>query len=254
MIECKLCGKEFKVITWGHLKFSHNMTLTEYKEMFGVETFDSLETRTGKSESHLGVKRKPFTKKHCLNISKSHKQYCDSLSSEEMAELIYRVNSPEAKAKMDILRKDPNVRHKISLAKKGVKNSPAHVQSQREFWASLSPEKKKATLRKMRRGIKSPTRLEIRLQKCLDKYFPGEWRFNGRRQEGVVIGRRIPDFVNVNGKKAVVELFSTYWHEGDSVEAKIAHYAKYGFKCAVIWEDELEDEEKVIRFVREGCL
>ena len=127
MIECKLCGKEFKVITWGHLKFSHNTTLAEYKEEFGVKTFDSPETRADKAESHLGVKRKPFTNKHRLNISKSHKQYCDSLSSEEKAALIYRLLNPETKIKTQIIRANSGTYHKISLAKKGVKNSPAHA-------------------------------------------------------------------------------------------------------------------------------
>ena len=42
MVECKICGKEFGIITASHLK-KHEMTVKEYKEKFGTEIV-SLET------------------------------------------------------------------------------------------------------------------------------------------------------------------------------------------------------------------
>jgi len=37
LIECQICKKKFKVITWKHLFFKHNMTIEEYDEQYGKQ-------------------------------------------------------------------------------------------------------------------------------------------------------------------------------------------------------------------------
>jgi len=85
----------------------------------------------------------------------------------------------------------------------------------------------------------------------LDYKFVGDFAF--------VIERKNPDFVNCNGQKKIIELFGEYWHgtkknipyNRTEIGTK-EHYAKYGWKTLVIWENELKDIdsilEKVTRF------
>jgi G:T-mismatch repair DNA endonuclease (very short patch repair protein) len=72
-----------------------------------------------------------------------------------------------------------------------------------------------------------------------------------------IVGR-CPDYLNINGKKEVIEVFSRWWHDPKvnprtkpqhTEEATIAHYKKYGFKCIVIWEEELKHENKVLDMI-----
>jgi len=60
----------------------------------------------------------------------------------------------------------------------------------------------------VRRQPESPTSPELCLGGLLDKHFPGEWRYTGNGD--TLIGGKSPDFLNVNGQKAVIELFGDY--------------------------------------------
>ena len=76
----------------------------------------------------------------------------------------------------------------------------------------------------------------------------------------MVLGGKVPDFVNINGKKQVIELFGDYWHgekrtkknKETAEREKIEHYAQFGFGCLVVWECELKDletlEKKLLAF------
>ena len=100
-----------------------------------------------------------------------------------------------------------------------------------------------------------PNERELQLQFVLDKHFPGEWKYVGDYQFG--LGGAYPDFMNVNGKKQVVEVFGYYWHSPSyfpnrmSEEELIAHYKGYGFDCLVFWEYDVYNEEEVVRRVKE---
>jgi len=93
-----------------------------------------------------------------------------------------------------------------------------------------------------------PNKAELCLQAILDKYFPGEWKFVGDGQ--LIIGGRIPDFVNINGKKQLIELFGTYWHDAFDIARRNEHFKQYGFQLAVIWDDELKDEQRLAKTLR----
>jgi len=55
----------------------------------------------------------------------------------------------------------------------------------------------------------------------------------------VWLGNRNPDFININGRKQVIELFGDYWHPETDVLDRTSHYNVYGFSTLVIWEHEL---------------
>ncbi len=97
-------------------------------------------------------------------------------------------------------------------------------------------------------GVK-PNKKEIFLNEILQKEFPNEWKFVG---DGYTwIAGKCPDYLNVNGKKLVIELLGCYWHgckihyprskyENDEKEL-IDHYKRYGFDCLIIWEHDLSN-------------
>lgn len=68
------------------------------------------------------------------------------------------------------------------------------------------------------------------------------------------IGGKYPDFIHTH-KKIVVEIFGSYWHspllnsrvEGAATfEQRQKHFEKYGYKCLIVWEEELKNEKKLL--------
>lgn len=100
-----------------------------------------------------------------------------------------------------------------------------------------------------------PNKLEVLVDEILQKNKLGEWRYNGDFSCGVSIGGMIPDFVNINGKKVVIEVFGIYWHNWkkdirwkQTEFGRKAAYSQLGYKCIVLWETDLlrEDAEQFV--------
>ena len=85
-----------------------------------------------------------------------------------------------------------------------------------------------------------PNRTEQQLLDCLNELFPGEYRYVGDGE--FILGGKCPDFVNVNGRKQIIELFGEYWHAGEDSQTRINYFRRYGYETLVIWEKELKDK------------
>lgn len=94
---------------------------------------------------------------------------------------------------------------------------------------------------------KKPTQPEKLLDALLEKHFP-QFRYNGDGKLGIVLGGYVPDFINVNGKKEVIEVFGNYYHspkvlayrwQGSEL-GRIMIYNSLGYNCLIIWESELK--------------
>jgi transposase len=97
-----------------------------------------------------------------------------------------------------------------------------------------------------------PNKFEKRIEKILKQVAP-EFKYNGDLSLGIVIGRKIPDFISVNGKKIAIECIGEAFH--DSTFNKdwkrtefgiLSHYSQYGYKCILLRYHELfrkTDEE-----------
>lgn len=92
-----------------------------------------------------------------------------------------------------------------------------------------------------------PTKPERRLKNKLNHLFPREYKYVGNGN--IFIGRKCPDFININGQKKIIELFGTYWHSKEVIgrtkkqeeNQRIKHFAKYGYKTLIVWEKELKN-------------
>lgn len=94
---------------------------------------------------------------------------------------------------------------------------------------------------------KRPTALEEAVLNLVEKHcLPFRYVGNG----DVIIGGRNPDFINVNGKKQVIEVFGNYWHDLFDVARRTEHYGQYGFQTLIIWEDELENPDQVLAKIK----
>lgn len=99
-----------------------------------------------------------------------------------------------------------------------------------------------------------PTTPEKSVKHICDKYFP-DFKYNGDYSLGVSLGGLVPDFININGKKQVIEVFGDYWHRerGDkpwnySELGRMMAYNSIGYRCLVVWEHELKQlsEEAIV--------
>ena len=103
-----------------------------------------------------------------------------------------------------------------------------------------------------------PNKKEKALDLFIQAHFPNEWKYVGNGE--VNLGERYPDWININGKKQVIELFGAYWHD-PFINPKIGfrktevatyyHYNQYGFRCLVIWQKELKKPRKLLKKIKE---
>jgi very-short-patch-repair endonuclease len=92
-------------------------------------------------------------------------------------------------------------------------------------------------------AISRPTRPEKKVLKLIQKLaLPFRYCGDG----SVIIGAKVPDFINYDGGKQLIEVFGDYWHRKDNPKERIEHFKKYGFETLIIWEHELENEDEVI--------
>jgi G:T-mismatch repair DNA endonuclease (very short patch repair protein) len=95
----------------------------------------------------------------------------------------------------------------------------------------------------------TPNKKESLLYSVLQNILPKEYQLNVKA-DIMILGGKIPDFVNVNGQKKVIELYGDYWHRGQNPQDKINFYKQFGWDCLVVWERELKDLE----FVKKSIL
>lgn len=83
-----------------------------------------------------------------------------------------------------------------------------------------------------------PNKSEIMLWDLLNNLYPNEWKFVG--DFSFMVNGKNPDFLNVNGKKLLIELFGDYWHRDDDPENRKDIFREFGYETLVIWESDLK--------------
>lgn len=115
------------------------------------------------------------------------------------------------------------------------------------------------TIRKVLLANKlKPNKSEALLDSLLQTHFPDQFAFNGDLSQGVMLGSLVPDFINVNGQKSVIELFGDYWHDKkkkipwkSSEFGRQAVFSQLGYKLLVVWEHELKSPNDVVEKIKE---
>lgn len=128
--------------------------------------------------------------------------------------------------------------HKISIGLRGKKlKESTKIKigiASRRLWKDELFQKKMRSVRNIR-----PNKLEIKFNDLLESLFPNEYQYVGDFK--LWIDGKNPDFVNINGKKKLIELYGDYWHRDDNTQDRIDHFAKYGFETLIVWQSEFKD-------------
>jgi len=110
-------------------------------------------------------------------------------------------------------------------------------------------------IRKRQKALhKKPTRPEKKLIKIMvQNSLP--FRYVGDGEE--IIGHFNPDFIHARGERKVIEVFGRLFHDPDVSPLNIAWnrqywgrkavYGQLGYDCLILWDDELEPENKVVQ-------
>ena len=210
-----------------------------------------------------------YCSRRCQNIAlgRRHRGENNPAKRPEVREKISKNNpmkNPDIRKKWDKLMrgsenpaKRPEVRAKISVKKK--LNNPTAFKPGKDnlFYGKKHSENALKKIRLARMRQKFPTYLtkpEKKFIKLIELHnLPFKYVGNGTFWIGYPPMN--PDFVHLK-KKIAIEIFGDYWHRRPGIpklqteEGREAAFAKYGWKLAVIWEYELENEDEVIQKVR----
>lgn len=107
-----------------------------------------------------------------------------------------------------------------------------------ERWSDTEFKNKQVRLVRLSCRIK-PNKLELQINELLRRWCPNTFKYVGNGQ--FTLGGKCPDFVNVNGKKQVVEVYGDYWHKGEVPQERIDLFSSYGYQTLILWEHETED-------------
>ncbi len=149
----------------------------------------------------------------------------------------------------------------MSMKKKGHWNDPNTSYNSKEFRDLKSKESKQhwkdpEYIKKIQVGLHNspngPERILIEIIELLnlDYDFVGDWK--------ITIDGKNPDFINYS-KHKIIEHFGIYYHDTivnltreEHEQERIKHFTKNGYECLIIWEDELQDidkvKEKILKF------
>jgi len=188
--------------------------------------------------SHLG--KKPSEK----SVRLSGERLCTMWQDPEYCQrTLARLHSPESK-------------HKATQATKAMRTGVSRAGSTKaKISASLmghtfSEATREKWMKSMQKALHmQPNQAERKLFSVLDESYHDQWAFVG--DWSMVIAGKNPDFVNVNGRKLIIELFGDYWHRGQNPQDRIDTFALFGFSTLVIWESELKNTLAMSERIRE---
>ena len=116
--------------------------------------------------------------------------------------------------------------------------------AQKSRWLEASDSQRNAWVQAIYRGNNKANIPEIILGLYLESRFPHLFVYNGDGKAGFVVGGKIPDFVN-SRDELLVELFGDYWHSPADESELVAYYASRGWRCKVVWEDQVYQEHEL---------
>ena len=127
---------------------------------------------------------------------------------------------------------------KKGLTKEEDERVKKHADTMRRKWQDP------VYVRKMLKSLSiKPNKPEKIINSLLQHLLPNEYTLN---VEGhIVIDSKIPDFVNINGQKKLIEFNGDHWHNEKETEKRIELFKKYGWSTLVIWEHEMNDMVEV---------
>lgn len=248
LIRCAFCGNDFNVRGKNHsAKYCSLNCMWRSGTRRGTHQSEETKIRIGKS-----VSAKFNTPEYREKLSKAHMGHSTSQSTRKKLSLLKTgVNHHnwgknitwETKQKISkALKGKPGTRGTLGMVFSSEWRTKISDAKRRQW---NNPVLKDKFIKSIFSAInKRPNHIERKLGIILDNNYLEEYEYNGNGK--VVIGGLVPDYINKNGRKEVIELFGNYWHRNDNPQDRINKFAKRGYKCLVIWEWELENSTILI--------
>lgn len=249
-VECKLCGRLFKQITNTHLGYVHAIDKSRYlKEFLGAKIVsdETMLKYVGNQHSKGNVSpRRGLTYEEYYGNEKASKtkvrmrkpKSVETCLRQSRARLAGLASGNISSWNKGLTKENSDGVMRISRAKRIMWRNPQFRESQ--------------IVAIMKASHVMPNKAEMKLSYILRSIAPKIFYYNGDFRLGISIGGKVPDFVNMDGKKQVIELFGDYWHQGQGIDKLARHYAGYHYGCLVIWEHEIyEGRERLRRKILE---
>jgi hypothetical protein len=120
----------------------------------------------------------------------------------------------------------------------------------------------KAMAKKMGASSMRPNKSEKIVQNCIDEL---ELPYNYVGDGSFIIAGRIPDFINVNGQKKIIEFLGCHWHgciehcrddeKLKELVGRVDAFKIFGYSTMYIWGHELKDldavKQRILEFDQE---
>lgn len=127
----------------------------------------------------------------------------------------------------------------------------------KELWSNPSYKERvvKKIVKALQRKPSEPEKQVISIVK--EHKFPFKYVGDGE----VIIGSLNPDLIHTEGEKKVIEVFGRVFHDPevsfiDDIRwhqqyfGRMSYYAQHGYDCLVLWDDELDEEKKIVEKIR----
>lgn len=207
----------------------HTPAWNHGKPITGWMTPDARALRRQKLLEHT---HSPWLGKHCPWTAAKNRDPC--VRARQSARF-------KGKPLADIIGVDAASRVREHCRQLGLSRRDCHCRS----WHD-SPDAPAIIAKIVKSLMKRPTCPEARLIRIIDDYqLPYKYVGNGE----VILGGLNPDFIEVNGKKEVVEVFGDAFHnpkksfkplrERTTEEGRRKCYAEYGYRMLVLWVSEM---------------
>lgn len=248
MINCKICGRKFKKIG-AHLKYKHSMTGEEYHKMFPDSILvpkKYLLFGDKNPSKRPDVRRKiSEAKKGHATTKKTRGKISRTLKEKHLKGLFSPPGPSEEalKRSAERLKKNPPIlglseERRKEVYRKRSENTVWRKNISRamvKLWKDESFANKQTKLMSEGRWNR-PTKLEEKIIQLISEYeLPYDYVGDGK----VFIARKVPDFIDNNGEKKLIEVAGDYWHTPKEMEERAQFFAKYGYKTLVIWEHDI---------------
>ena len=119
----------------------------------------------------------------------------------------------------------------------------------KKMWDNYSEDERSSRIKKAL-TISKPNFKEIQLFNLVQS-ISSNYALN-TKGEVIVIGGKIPDIVNINGEKKLVELFGKQWHKPEDDQKRINYFKQFGWNTLIVWENELRGsnlKDKIEQFI-----
>ena len=230
------------------------------------------ETHEGNRRQSEKMKGRKCTEETLEYMSKAHIKYYQKhpevlIEKSEFMKNNNPMNNPESRKKVGDSKRGKRMsdeaRQKNSDSHIGIKRGP-HTKEHKRKLSEVFTEKWKDSdfAKKM---VKSwnpkPNKPEKLIYNLLQNILPNEYILNIKGH--VVIDGKVPDFININGQKKLIEFNGCYFHHCPicspnskinglkEAEKRTKLFKKYGYETLVVWEHELEDMEAVTNKILE---